>query len=94
MEYTQEQLAAFKRSFAEKRLRQAVIGGVAVVALLGLVLLRRNGIVPTTPLGVMWVLGVVGIFFLSWRNWRCPACDRYLGKYVRSVCPRCGVALR
>jgi hypothetical protein len=94
MEYTQDQLATFKQSFALKRLRQTVMGGLTIVAFLGLVLLQRTGIAPTVPVGVVWVLGVIGVFLFSWQNWRCPACDRYLGKYVHAVCPRCGVALR
>jgi len=94
VEYTEEQLASFKQSFAQKRLRQIVMGGLAVIAFLGLALLRRGGIVPTVPLGVIWVLGVIGVFYFSRQNWRCPACERYLGKYVNSICPRCGVALR
>src|SRR5690242_13062672 len=41
-------------------------------------------------LGVIAVLGV----FTFW-NWRCPACNRYLGKKARpKLCRRCGVRLQ
>ena len=31
----------------------------------------------------------------TYRNWRCPKCGAYLGKYAwqRGVCPKCGTAL-
>jgi predicted RNA-binding Zn-ribbon protein involved in translation (DUF1610 family) len=31
----------------------------------------------------------------SLRNWRCPACNKYLGKgTLPHYCPNCGVELR
>jgi rubrerythrin len=30
----------------------------------------------------------------SWRNWRCPGCDSYLGRNVNpQYCPACGLEL-
>lgn len=41
-------------------------------------------------------LVMAGCFVFIWRNWRCPKCDAYLGKYAAQtgVCPKCGTALR
>ncbi|KAF0138149.1 MAG: hypothetical protein FD122_3859, partial [Stygiobacter sp.] len=35
------------------------------------------------------ILGAYAIF--SFKNWRCPACDKYLAKQTNpSFCPNCG----
>ena len=40
------------------------------------------------------LVAVAGLF--TCRDWRCPKCDAYVGKYpmYRGVRPRCGTALR
>lgn len=42
------------------------------------------------------LLVLAGCLYFSYRNWRCPKCDAYLGKYAwqTGVCPKCGTALR
>lgn len=38
---------------------------------------------------------VLSALAYSWRNWRCPACNRYLGKSMwLAFCPGCGVPLK
>ena len=41
------------------------------------------------------VVLVAGALIFSFRNWRCPACNRYLGKqYSPKFCSKCGVVLQ
>jgi rubrerythrin len=38
---------------------------------------------------------IAGFVAFAFTNWRCPACNKYLGKtFNPSFCPKCGVALR
>jgi cation transport ATPase len=51
----------------------------------------------------LYVVFVILVGFLSWRNWRCPSCDSWLGGFRFSInaiwspsaikCPHCGVKL-
>lgn len=42
------------------------------------------------------VVVALGSAWFSYRNWRCPACGAYLGKYawMQGRCPKCHTALR
>lgn len=52
---------------------------------------------------VVFIASVILIFYLSWRNWRCPACDSWLGGFTSQInaiwspptvrCPHCGKRL-
>lgn len=95
MEYTQEQLSGFKAEFAARRRRQIA---VAVVIGLGAILLMvmpdRQALNRGPGLFVLFG-AMAAILVFTLQNWRCPACQRYLGKGANpSFCPRCGVALR
>ncbi|HEX4440569.1 MAG TPA: hypothetical protein VH854_10900 [Thermoanaerobaculia bacterium] len=91
MPFTQQELERFQQEFARRRQRQFVAGGLTAVGVLLLVLYDRRAM--SFPLPVIWVAMVVGVLIFSWQNWRCPACDRYLGKYPPRFCPKCGVPL-
>ena len=42
--------------------------------------------------GMLLVSGIVATLWFSWRNWRCPACRRHLGRTLsHRACPHCGV---
>ncbi|MEO5813457.1 MAG: hypothetical protein ABIU96_06320 [Rhodanobacter sp.] len=45
---------------------------------------------------ILLLLAVAVAALFTYRNWRCPNCGAYLGKYplYRGVCPKCGAALR
>jgi hypothetical protein len=95
MEYTQEQLAGFKAEFARRQKRQFA---VAAVLLLGVFFLMMMGDKSPleSPVGMTLLIGgMAAILFFTFQNWRCPACQKYLGKggFPR-FCPRCGVALK
>ena len=98
MQYTQEQLEESKRQFSARRKRQIFLA-VPIVVLAVCVRIfsgemRKSGIPDTVWITSFLVL-VLGAIVFSFRNWRCPACDRYLGRSIGpSFCPKCGVALQ
>ena len=101
MEYTEEQKATFKQQFARRRKRQLILAVPLVVMVLGFAVLtdERNQVtlpgIPASILPAVFLAVVVGALIFSLRNWRCPACDKYLGKGVNPrFCPKCGVALQ
>jgi hypothetical protein len=99
MEYTEQQKQTFKTQFSERRTRQIIVA----VPLIGMVVLfaladEASQTVAGLPMAVFlpaFLVVVVGALVFSFRNWRCPACDRYLGKGSNPhFCPKCGVALQ
>ena len=54
-------------------------------------------------LQIVFILLAGFVFWLSWRNWRCPACDAGLGGWTLQInagispetlkCPQCGARL-
>ena len=101
MEYTEEQKATFKQQFAERRKRQIILAIPLVALVVGFAVFtdERNQValpgVPASAVAPVFLVVVVGALIFSLRNWRCPACDKYLGKGVSPrFCPKCGVALQ
>jgi hypothetical protein len=101
MEYTEQQKETFKQQFAERRKRQILLAVPLVAIFLAFLFLtdEKNRValpgVPPAVVGPAIVLAVVGALVFSFRNWRCPACDKYLGKGISPrYCPKCGVALQ
>jgi hypothetical protein len=99
MEYTQQQKDDFKRQFALRRKRQLILAAPIILFMLLMIWTEKgSGSVAGVPAfafaPVAFVVVLGGVLF-SLRNWRCPACNRYLGKGMNpSFCPRCGVALQ
>jgi hypothetical protein len=98
MEYTDGQKASFKQEFAARRKRQLILAVPLLAVFIGFAVLadeRNGGLVPTAVVAPAFLLLVGGAFVFSFRNWRCPACDKYLGKGISPrFCPKCGVALQ
>lgn len=100
MPYTPQQEIEFKQTFARRRRLQWVVTIPFAVALFStLILSQRNGEAPFgLPPAVLLPTCVVAagaMFAFSLRNWRCPACNRYLGREASpKYCSRCGAALR
>ncbi len=100
MEYTEEQVRAFKEAFSTRRRNQFMVGIPLIVIVVAFVVSADE---QTGTLFGM-TLGVAGPIFLglilasavfSFKNWRCPACNRYLGKVMNPRhCHSCGVELR
>lgn len=82
----EDRLAAeFRRRQAEQRGRTA--RGV-VLAVLGLLCLRLPG-----GHWLVWLAlgGLVWVLVETFRHWRCPRCERLLGKKLDpAACPYCG----
>ncbi len=98
MEHTPEQIDAFKQEFARRKQRQFAVAVPFIFALFGGILFRSTleelaGSGVAAPIAFALVVAAMLVFSL--RNWRCPACDRYLGRSTSMRhCPKCGVALR
>ena len=95
MEYTQEQLAGFKTEFARRQKRQIAVAAVIFLGVISMMIMRDRSPI-ASPVGLTMFIGAfVAILIFSFQNWRCPACQKYLGKggFPR-FCPRCGVPLK
>ena len=99
MQYTEQQKQEFREEFARRRKRQIYIA----IPIIGLFVLKiffktggRGGAIyqflsSDVPL---WILiGFIAFALVySLKNWRCPACNSYLGRDIGpSFCPKCGV---
>ena len=91
MPYTAEEELEFKREFAVRRRRQRLLV-IPFVLIVIAITVARNRYGFTAP-GALFATAIVALLF-SVRNWRCPACKRYLGRGMNPrFCARCGVAL-
>ena len=97
---TEEQRAEFKRLFLVRRGRRRLVVATFLALVLVVFILRLRGVdevlgVPSGRWG-LYVLGygVLTVLF-SFVNWRCPACNRALGRYGNPrFCFRCGAPLQ
>ena len=100
MRYTDAQTTAIRRAFSKRRRKQLVLIALLAPLIVAAVAYQRGvaatifGISPHVAAPIFLAL-VVGALLFSLRNWRCPACSRYLGSGINPKhCPHCGVALR
>ena len=101
MTYTEDQKAAFRAEFAMRRKRQLFVSIPLVIFMVGVMIaLDEKTKAPVFGLSASVVGGIFAVVMggglvFSLLNWRCPACQRYLGKHINpSFCHRCGVPLR
>jgi cytochrome bd-type quinol oxidase subunit 2 len=102
MEDTDERLAPedIKADFARRKRKQFIVMVPLLVLIVGFVLFDGQIKSAASDVPQLVLLGVVAvaaitIMVFSFRNWRCPACNGYLGKSASlNHCPKCGVALR
>lgn len=98
MQYTERQLRELQRQFAERRTRQW-LATLPVIAATILVIVsdRLNKSVLGIPPAVVMIVAfgvILGFIVFTLINWRCPACNSYLGKRINpKFCSSCGVAL-
>ena len=95
-EKSAETIAEYKR----RRTRQWIASGLIIAIVLPNIILNRNsgfslfGLPENIAVGVFMGL-VIGVVIFSLTNWRCPECNRYLGKtFNPSFCAGCGAQLR
>lgn len=101
MEYTEQQKSSFKEQFAVRRKRQIILAVPFIVVFIAFAVAtdEENGGavlgIPVSVIGPVFMVFVVGALAFSLQNWRCPACNKYLGKGMSPrFCPKCGVALQ
>lgn len=100
MEYTEQQKQEFKTEFAARRRKQLLVTVPFIILLIlfatinegtGLVL----GSIPISVFAPIFIIAVIVLLIFSIKNWRCPACHKYLGKaFNPRYCSKCGVGLR
>jgi hypothetical protein len=100
LEYTEEQKARFREIYATRHRRQLALMVSLVALFFGLFFVgpRFLGVIPglsVTAIAPASFLLVAGALIFSLRNWRCPACNRYLGRtFNPRYCQGCGIELR
>ncbi len=95
MEYTEQQRSEFKIQYAASRRRQWVLSVPIVLVFVWLFFAEYGRPLPLhVPVSIL--LGVIGLALIfAVLNWRCPACEAYLGKSQNPrVCEKCGIELR
>lgn len=99
MQHTEQQIQEFRTEFLKRRRRQILLAVPVVLAMVGM--MSASGRPGETVLGLPAQVAAVGFvslvglaLVLSFTNWRCPACNRYLGKTISPrFCAKCGVSL-
>jgi hypothetical protein len=100
MDYTNQQKSAFKEQFAVRRKRQIALAIPLIVLIVAAAMTsdKRTGVVfglPQSVAGPVFLAVMIGALLFSFRNWRCPACHKYLGKEISPrFCAKCGAALQ
>ena len=100
MEYIEPQKETVRTTFARRRRHQLVVGLPVMIVIVAAILGDEPGAGSVYGLPVvLWapVLAIVvaTALIFSFVNWRCPACNRYLGRgWNPKFCPKCGVQLR
>lgn len=99
MEYADRQKASIKTEFAARRRNQILVS----IPLIGMVILMvlfgetPDQVIlgmPVTVWGPTFVILILGGIGFSLYNWRCPACNKYLGKAISpKFCAKCGTEL-
>ena len=89
-----ENIAEFKK----KRTRQIMAVGPIILGFIGLLSVENNptgifGLAPKTILVAAFAV-IISVLVFSLLNWRCPSCNKYLGKAINpKFCSKCGTQL-
>ena len=97
MEYTDVQKEEIKEKFAARRRNQIAITVPMIAAVLLLFISEGKEEVlgiPIVALATAIIVVMLGGIVFSLKNWRCPGCNKYLGKGMSpKFCAKCGVPL-
>ena len=103
MDYTEEQEARNIEEFGKIK-RHQIIATVLFAPFMIVFVVFAGAADPKTgeafgisPVAVIPILAValLSLVVFSVRNWRCPGCNKYLGKgFNPSYCPKCGAQLK
>jgi len=100
MEHTEGQKAQIRALFAIRRRRQLLLSLPLFALIMGFAFLENGNTgsilgIPASMIVPGFLVIVVGAILFSLYNWRCPACNKYLGKQRSpQYCSKCGVALQ
>ncbi len=90
-----------KIEFKKRRNRQLMLVPFLVIAVIFLLMIDKEGSenviegIPDMYLLEVSVVFIFGVLTFSFRNWRCPACNKYLGKKINpKYCADCGETLQ
>lgn len=76
----------------EKRRRNHILLLILEVILIFVLVLAENKI--SAPVTTVLTITFIGAIILSYMNWKCPNCNKYLGKSLsHKFCPHCGEQL-
>jgi hypothetical protein len=100
MEHTEEQKREFKIQFATRRRRQLIATVPFIILIILFATINEStglalGVIPISIFYSIFFIAIIGLLIFSFKNWRCPACNKYLGKaFNPSFCSKCGVGLK
>jgi hypothetical protein len=86
--------------FKKRRTRQIMVAIPMVIGMISLFVISENRDFSFAGISSLHIsIGIVVLFVaaavFSFKNWRCPACNKYLGKGISpKFCPKCGVKLQ
>jgi len=97
--HTEKKNTSIKTQFAERKRNQIIVSVPLIAMIILLVLSGENPDqlvlgMPVAVWGPAFAALVAGGVGFSLYNWRCPACNKYLGKSINpKFCAKCGAAL-
>ncbi len=100
MHYTDRQQAEIRTLFALRRRRQLLISLPLIALIMGIAFLENSNTgaflgIPPSIVFPGFLAMIAGAIVFSLYNWRCPACNKYLGKQRSpKYCSKCGVELQ
>jgi hypothetical protein len=95
IQLTESQKLQVRQAFARRRRNQFIATAPALLAAVGLGVAGSAAIPLAGTIQVAAVAVLIGAVAYAFRNWRCPACDSYLGRTLNPrFCPKCGAELR
>jgi hypothetical protein len=99
LQHSEAEKAQFKQLYATRRRNQLMVSISLVAVIIAVVLTEDRGGgtilgLSRQVVGPIFLAIVAAALFYSFRNWRCPACNKYLGRaFNPRHCQNCGVEL-
>jgi hypothetical protein len=99
LQHSEAEKAEFRQLYATRRRNQLMVSIPLVAVIIGVVMTEdRAGDtilgLSRQVVGPIFLAIVAAALFYSFRNWRCPACNKYLGRsFNPRHCQNCGVEL-
>jgi hypothetical protein len=98
MQNSDDRQADVRAEFSRRRRNQLVLAVPVLMAIFLMTAVEDSQAaygIPAALLKPAAIVIVVGAIAYSLYNWRCPACSRYLGRWINPrYCVRCGAQLR